>query len=126
MIRIGINGFGRIGRAITRIAFDTQDIEVVAVNELDKDLENFAPACIRPVYGRYLRPSRCKMTDLMLRGRSPGLAKPITDVPWSDYKIDVLIKPRALRPTVSVRKVIGSSLRASRGDQRDKNVDATV
>ena len=33
-IRIGINGFGRIGRNIMRAAMARPDIEVVAVNDL--------------------------------------------------------------------------------------------
>jgi glyceraldehyde 3-phosphate dehydrogenase len=33
-IRIGINGFGRIGRLVYRIASETPDLEVVAVNDL--------------------------------------------------------------------------------------------
>ena len=32
--RVGINGFGRIGRALTRLALDHADLEVVAVNDL--------------------------------------------------------------------------------------------
>ena len=32
--RIGINGFGRIGRAFTRLALDRADLEVVAVNDI--------------------------------------------------------------------------------------------
>ncbi len=32
--RIGINGFGRIGRAVTRLALERPDIEVVAVNDI--------------------------------------------------------------------------------------------
>ncbi len=34
MVRIGINGFGRIGRYVTRMALDRNDIDVVAVNDL--------------------------------------------------------------------------------------------
>lgn len=34
MIRIGINGFGRIGRRVFRLALDRPDIEVVAINDL--------------------------------------------------------------------------------------------
>jgi glyceraldehyde 3-phosphate dehydrogenase len=33
-IRVGINGFGRIGRAFLRIALDRADLEVVAVNDI--------------------------------------------------------------------------------------------
>jgi glyceraldehyde 3-phosphate dehydrogenase len=32
--RVGINGFGRIGRALTRLALDRGDLEVVAVNDI--------------------------------------------------------------------------------------------
>jgi glyceraldehyde 3-phosphate dehydrogenase len=33
-IRVGINGFGRIGRTFTRLALDRADLEVVAVNDI--------------------------------------------------------------------------------------------
>ncbi|MDD5435657.1 MAG: glyceraldehyde 3-phosphate dehydrogenase NAD-binding domain-containing protein, partial [Nitrospira sp.] len=33
-LRIGINGFGRIGRNFFRTAYTNQDIEIVAVNDL--------------------------------------------------------------------------------------------
>lgn len=32
--KIGINGFGRIGRNAFKIAFDRSDLEVVAINDL--------------------------------------------------------------------------------------------
>ncbi len=35
-IKIGINGFGRIGRKIARLAFDREDIEVVGINDLSQ------------------------------------------------------------------------------------------
>lgn len=40
-IRVGINGFGRIGRAFFKLAYDRDDIEVVAVNDLG-DIHNLA------------------------------------------------------------------------------------
>jgi len=33
-VKIGINGFGRIGRNVFRAAHDNQEVEVVAVNDL--------------------------------------------------------------------------------------------
>ena len=32
--RVGINGFGRIGRSFTRLALERADLEVVAVNDI--------------------------------------------------------------------------------------------
>ena len=34
MIKIGINGFGRIGRFVLRVAEQRDDIQVVAINDL--------------------------------------------------------------------------------------------
>jgi glyceraldehyde 3-phosphate dehydrogenase len=34
--KIGINGFGRIGRKVARLALERDDIEIVAINNLDK------------------------------------------------------------------------------------------
>jgi len=39
VIKVGINGFGRIGRLVCRAAFEHPDIEVVAVNDPFIDLE---------------------------------------------------------------------------------------
>ena len=37
MVRVGINGFGRIGRNFFRAAFTQKaDIEVVGINDLDR------------------------------------------------------------------------------------------
>ena len=42
MIKIGINGFGRIGRAITRIISNSQNIKITAINDIDDDVKNLA------------------------------------------------------------------------------------
>jgi glyceraldehyde 3-phosphate dehydrogenase len=33
-IKVGINGFGRIGRYFTRVALQNKNIEIVAINDL--------------------------------------------------------------------------------------------
>ena len=33
-VRVGINGFGRIGRTFTRLALERTDLQVVAVNDI--------------------------------------------------------------------------------------------
>ena len=33
-LRVAINGFGRIGRAFLKIAWEREDIEIVAINDL--------------------------------------------------------------------------------------------
>ena len=38
-IRVGINGFGRIGRVVIRAAMDMPEIEIRAINLRNADLE---------------------------------------------------------------------------------------
>ena len=33
-VRVGVNGLGRIGRALVRYTLDTSDLQVVAVNDV--------------------------------------------------------------------------------------------
>ena len=40
MIKIGINGFGRIGRAIFKINLKHNYFDIVHINDLDPDLKN--------------------------------------------------------------------------------------
>ena len=40
MIKIGINGFGRIGRAITRIISNSKDIKISVINDIDDNVKN--------------------------------------------------------------------------------------
>ena len=42
MLRIGINGFGRIGKNIYRANLEKKGFEVVAINDLNPDPENMA------------------------------------------------------------------------------------
>ena len=40
MIRVGINGFGRIGRAITKIISKSKNIKISVINEIDENIGN--------------------------------------------------------------------------------------
>ena len=54
-IRVAINGFGRIGRNAFKIAFDRNDIEVVAINDLS-DAKTLAHLLKHDsIYGTYNR-----------------------------------------------------------------------
>ena len=54
MIRVAINGFGRIGRLAFRAAIVSDDIEVVAINAPDKSTAQLA-YCVKydSVHGRF-------------------------------------------------------------------------
>ena len=39
VVKVGINGFGRIGRLVCRAAFEKEELQVVAVNDPFIDLD---------------------------------------------------------------------------------------
>ena len=41
-LRIGINGLGRIGRQLFKLASNEEDIQIVGINEINPDINNWA------------------------------------------------------------------------------------
>ncbi len=98
-IRIGINGFGRIGRLVVR-GLDHRrslgdDVEIVHVNEPNADADTSAHLVeFDTVHGRYGGDVSSDGIDLKIDGqlisfsshRSPG------DVPWQARDVDVVLE----------------------------------
>jgi len=69
MIKIGINGFGRIGRLAFRIAVEREDVEVVAVNDL-LEIEHLAYLLkYDSVHGKYPGEVEVKDDSLYVDGK---------------------------------------------------------
>ncbi|MFA5744846.1 MAG: type I glyceraldehyde-3-phosphate dehydrogenase [Candidatus Paceibacterota bacterium] len=93
MIRVAINGFGRIGRAFARLAYD-RDIEIVAVNDLGS-LENLAYLLkYDTVYGRAPFSVEVKDDVLVIDGKEVKFfsKKDPADLPWKKLDIDVVVE----------------------------------
>src|SRR3954468_22865385 len=94
MIKIGINGFGRIGRVAFRAAMDRDDVEVVAVNDL-LDLPQLAYLLKHDsVHGRFRQEVAVKDNFLLVDGR-PVRATAVKDPAasaWGDAGVDVVIE----------------------------------
>lgn len=96
-LRIGLNGFGRIGRAVVRIASQHPDVTVAVVNELDTDIHNLAYLLkYDSIYGRFSRPVEAMADRPALRIADqvvPFYSRPdVRDVPWKDHVVDVVIE----------------------------------
>lgn len=96
-VRLGLMGFGRIGRNIFRSLYTRDDVEVVAISDIadHKNLEYLLrydtilgrfPDLVTVVDGNlYARGKQIKM----LSGREPG------DVPWGELGVDVVVEATA-------------------------------
>ena len=92
-IRVAINGFGRIGRAFTRLSRG-RDIEIVAVNDLGS-LENLAYLLkYDTVYGRAPFSVGVKDGALVIDGKEVKFfsEKDPANLPWKDLAIDVVVE----------------------------------
>lgn len=97
-VRIAINGFGRIGRAFLKIAWDRDEIEIVAVNDLGS-IDNIAYLLRHDtVYRTWPHDVQVSGTDLIVDGKTIKFIseKDTTKLPWKDLDIDVVVESTGL------------------------------
>jgi glyceraldehyde 3-phosphate dehydrogenase len=95
MIRIGINGFGRIGRYVTRMALESKDLEVVAVNDL-ADIHTLAhllkyDSIHRGLKHNFIIQDNCLVFENGKRIEFFSQKEPAL-IPWAYAKVDYVIE----------------------------------
>ena len=94
MIRVGINGFGRIGRSVFRILSDRQDIAVVAINDLyDNDQLAYLLKydTVMRVFEKEVSADADSITVDGRRTRMTEERDP-AKLPWGALKVDVVVE----------------------------------
>ncbi|HWT40683.1 MAG TPA: type I glyceraldehyde-3-phosphate dehydrogenase [Dongiaceae bacterium] len=92
--KIGINGFGRIGRNAFKLAFDRSDLEVVAVNDLT-DTKTLAYLLKHDSnYGTYKYDVSYDDTGIIVNGQHVKVTaeKDPAALPWGDLGVDLVIE----------------------------------
>ncbi len=93
-VRIGINGFGRIGRSVFRILSDRLDLQVVAINEVFDSSQAAYLLRYDTVLGRFEKDVRPEPGALILEGQRVVMTKekdPAT-IPWAQAEVDYVIE----------------------------------
>lgn len=97
-IKVAINGFGRIGRAFLKIAWEREDIEIVAVNDLGS-IESLSYLLRHDtVYRNWGHKVEVVGTDLVIDEKIVKFIseKDTTKLPWNDLKVDVVVESTGL------------------------------
>jgi glyceraldehyde 3-phosphate dehydrogenase len=98
--RIGINGFGRIGRLTLRAALARHkgELEVVAVNDLADTKTNAHLLKWDSVYGRYPGEVTAKEKAIVVDGQEIQVIseRDPAAIPWSKYGVDIVIESTGL------------------------------
>jgi glyceraldehyde 3-phosphate dehydrogenase len=93
-IKVGINGFGRIGRAVTRITQQDDRCRVVAVNDIDPNVKNHAYLFeYDSTYGQYNGTVVQNENSVIIDGNRIQFyeEEDISDVPWEERGVDVVV-----------------------------------
>lgn len=93
-VRIGINGFGRIGRNVFRVISKRNNIDVVAINDL-ADTKSLAMLLkYDSIHGRFDGSIQIKENALMVNGKEVRLLmeKDPARLPWKSLDVDIVIE----------------------------------
>ncbi len=95
-VRVGINGFGRIGRLVVRALRDRPDLQLVHINEVAGDAATAAHLLeFDTVHGRYAGTVTTTTDDgLIIDGHQVTYSLHDTPgaVPWADHDVDVVLE----------------------------------
>ena len=129
--KIGINGFGRIGRNAFKIAFDREDLEIVAINDLT-DTKTLAYLLQHDSnYGAYKNTVGFDETGIIVNGQHVKVLaeKDPAALPWGDLGVEIVIESTGrftekeqaeLHITAGAKRVIIS------GPSKSEGVDTIV
>ena len=114
-LRVGINGLGRIGRALFKIIDQKSNIKVVSVNDIDPNIKNHAYLLnYDSIYGRTLNKIKADDNNLIYEDEliSFSSKNKIDDVSWVDNSVDVVIDSSGIfQNVIDARKIISSKLK---------------
>jgi len=97
-IKVAVNGFGRIGRAFLKLAWERPEIEVVAVNDLGS-VESLAYLLqYDTVYRTWSHTVTHDAGNLIIDGKPVKFVseKDTSKLPWKDLGVDVVVESTGL------------------------------
>jgi glyceraldehyde 3-phosphate dehydrogenase len=98
MIRVAINGFGRIGRMTTRVLLERDKVEIVAINDLADTATLAHLFKYDSVHGGFEGSVDAKKDLVVINGHSIAFSKERNpeNLPWKELKIDLVIEATGL------------------------------
>jgi glyceraldehyde 3-phosphate dehydrogenase len=132
-VRVGINGFGRIGRSFERVLLDREPaagIEVVAVNEPNADAATLAFLLEHDSVAGLLG-INVEATEGGLRVGGQEIAvtghlQP-AEIPWADHDVELVVEASGLfRSRAGVAAHLGAGARRVVISAPGRDVDLTV
>ena len=97
MIRVAVNGYGRIGRSVLRAVYESKlqdQIKIVAINEPADNKTIAHLTRYDSTHGRFLGEVNCDENTLTVCGDSIAIVHEdnLDQLPWSDLNVDVVLE----------------------------------
>ncbi|GBC62619.1 type I glyceraldehyde-3-phosphate dehydrogenase [Desulfonema ishimotonii] len=128
-IKVGINGFGRIGRLVFRAAMDHPDVEIVAINDL-MDAQTMAHLlAYDSVHGRLDAEVTAEEDSIRVGGKPVGITsvREPERLPWGELGVDVVAECTGLfRDSSSASKHLEAGARKVIISAPAKDPDVTI
>ena len=94
-IKVGINGFGRIGRLVFRASVEREDIDVVAINDPFIDLEYMKyMLTYDSIHGKFNGEVEIKGDKLVVNGKEISVyaSKEPSEIPWKEAGAEYIVE----------------------------------
>lgn len=94
MVKVGINGFGRIGRNVFRAALNNPDVEIVAINDLT-NVETLAHLLqYDTTHGKFEAKVEAGDGELIVNGKSVKVfsERDPGNLPWSSVGVEIVVE----------------------------------
>jgi glyceraldehyde 3-phosphate dehydrogenase len=94
-VRVAINGFGRIGRCLTRLMAATgQDLELVAINSRADIARDIHLLRYDSVHGRFPGAVDARGDNLVMNGREVRVTRVLDPdaLPWRELEVDIVLE----------------------------------
>ncbi len=116
-IRVGINGFGRMGRLTMRVAWELEDIQIVQVNDPAGDAATLAHLLnYDSIHGRWTHDATSDGSNIVVGDKSVSCTANthIADTDWSGCDVVIEASGKFKKPG-SIERIPGAGCQARRG-----------
>ncbi len=129
MLKLGINGFGRIGRLVLRDALKRDDVQVVAINSLRDEASNAHLFKYDSVHGTYEGIVETGDRELIIDGNKVKIlnGREPKDIDWDSAGVDIVLESTGkFTDRLASEGHLGGSVKKVIISSTGKNVDLTI
>lgn len=97
-VKIGINGFGRIGRLVFRAVLNKPELEIVAINDLTSAETNAHLLKYDSVHGTMSGDVKAEDGNIIVNGKTVKVLaeRDPQNLPWGDLGVDIVVESTGL------------------------------